>query len=200
LTSDTITYAYNELGQIVSMSPDSGQAISYAFDTLGRLKTITSGANVHTYDYVDNSGMLQKLTRPNGSFTEYQNNDPLKKLTAITNKKSNQDIINSFAFTYNNMDLIGSETITNGEAIDNFVAGTTTYTNNNLNQVTASTSPERSYVYDFDGNLTESYTADGYKLYMTYDAENRMTLAQYMDSNSVVHRTEYVHGGQQLCR
>ncbi len=46
--------------------------------------------------------------------------------------------------------------------------------------------------------MTQGYTPDGYTLTMTYDAENRLKTAEYTDSSSVVHRTEYFYSGDSL--
>ncbi len=196
--NDTIEFRYNELGQIMDMIPQGGQAISYAHDTIGRLQNITSGTNTYTYGYTDLNPLIHSLTRPNGSFTEYEYNDPLKRLTAIINKKSTSEIINSFAYTYNSQDVRGSETITNGTPITSFVEGMTTYDNNNLNQLLSTTSPNRTYIYDDDGNMTQAYTPEGYTLTMSYDAENRLKTAEYTDNGSVIHRTEYSYSGDNL--
>ncbi len=95
-------------------------------------------------------------------------------------------------------DLIWKENITNGEQIDNFVAGTTGYTPNTLNQLVSTSNPNQTFTYDDDGNMTTGFTPEGYALTMTYDAENRMISAQYTDSSLVVHRTEYSYGGDSL--
>ena len=208
LTDDSMLYQYNELGRTKTMTPEGGQTVIYEYDyessdpnikKVRRLLNIRKGSDTFAYGYEDVNPLVRSLTRPNGSFTEYEYNDPLKRLAALINKKSSQELINSFARTYYTAsartDLVETETITNGEAIDNFVAGTKTYTNNNLNQTTATTNPNQTYTYDGDGNMTTGYTPEGYALTMTYDAENRMKSAEYADSNSVVHRTEYTYSG-----
>ena len=196
--NDTIEMRYNALGQTTDLIPQGGQAISYVYDAIGRLTNINPSTSTFTYGYTDVNPLIQSLTRPNGSITEYQYNDPLKRLTDVINKTSTGQIINSFNYEYNNLDLKSKETITNGEAIDNFVEGTTTYTPNNLNQTINSTNPNQPFVYDDDGNMTTGYTPEGYEMTMTYDAENRMKTAEYTDSNSVVHRTEYLYSGFSL--
>lgn len=124
-----------------------------------------------------------------------------KRLEPVTHDDSMNELINSYAYTYYasgaSTDLIQTETITNGEPIDTFVAGTTTYTPNTLNQLSSTTNPNRTYVYDDDGNMTTGFTPEGYTLSMTYDAENRMTSAQYVN-NSITYRTEYSYGGDSL--
>lgn len=210
-TDDTITYQHNGLGDLKTITPQGGQTITYDYDyesadpnikKIGRLVSIQKGTDSFAYGYLDVNPIIQSLTRPNGSKTEYAYNDPLKRLTDVINKTSSNQVINSFNYTYyssgSNTDLIQNETITNGEIVDSFVEGTTTYTPNTLNQTTALTNPNRNFVYDDDGNMTTGYTPEGYALTMTYDAENRMKTAEYTDSSSVVHRTEYAYGGNNL--
>ena len=205
--NDTVEYQYNDLGDLKAIVPESGQTTTYGYDyesadplKIGRLLKVQKGTDTFAYGYDNVNPLIQSLTRPNGSITEYEYDDPLIRLTKVTNKKmpSNQ-VINSFNYTYYTSgvktDLIKNETITNGEPIDNFEVGMTTYTPNNLNQLASTTNPNRTYGYDDDGNMTTGYTPEGYELAMTYDAENRMKTAEYTDSSSDVHRTEYSYNG-----
>jgi RHS repeat-associated protein len=67
-----------------------------------------------------------------------------------------------------------------------------------VNQITDSESPERAYTFDDDGNMTQGYTPEGYVFDATYDAENRLIFLEYTDSGSILHRTEYTYGGDNL--
>ncbi|MFO0753329.1 MAG: cysteine peptidase family C39 domain-containing protein [Thermodesulfovibrionales bacterium] len=196
--NDTLTYQYNELGQMTDMVPQGGQTVSYAYDTIGRLQTVTVGTSTHTYGYTDVNPLIQSLTRPNGSVTQYLYDDPLKRLTDVINKTSTGQVINSYRYTYDDLDLRDSETITNGTPITSLTAGVTTYETNELNQLLSTMNPNRTYIYDEDGNMTQGFTPEGYTMNMTYDAENRLTLAEYTDSSSIVHRTEYQYSGDSL--
>jgi len=205
--SDTITYDYNALNQLTTLTPLLGTAVGYTYDSIGRLKTIkrATDTNSYTYDYVTDtaaSPLVQKLTRPNGSYTTYEYNDQLKKLTGIINRKSNNDLISRYDYTYTNPkhpDLRNSETITGGTEIDNFTAGQTVYNygSNLVNQLQSSTNPARSYAYDNDGNMTTAFTPDGYQMTLVYDAENRLTSAQYTGAG-VLYRTEYDYSADGL--
>jgi len=208
LADNALTYSYNALGHLTSRAPQAGQAISYSYDydagfddiDLGRLKSITTGTNTFTYDYSGVNPLIQKLTRPNGSYTDYEYNDPLKRLTALINKASTGNLINSFAYTYDK-DLIKTETVTNGSIIDNFLEKATSYQPNAVNQLlsaTTSPDPAKVYAYDNDGNMTTGYTPEGYALYMTYDAQNRMKTAEYTDGTGKVNLFEYAYAGTSL--
>ena len=195
---DTITYQYDELGQLKNLIPQGGQIVTYNYDDIGRLTNIQSGTNTYTYGYTGTNPLIQSLTRPNGSITEYIYNDPLKRLTDLVNKTSSLQIINSYAYTYNALDVRSSETITNGTPITSFTEGLITYNYNNLNQLLSSTNPDKTFSHDDDGNMTRGYTPEGYVMNMIYDAENRLISAEYADSQSVVHRTEYFYSGDNL--
>jgi RHS repeat-associated protein len=197
--SDTVTFQYNERGQLKAISTEGTTAVSYLYDSLGRLETVQSGLNSHTYGYTGVNPQVQSLTRPSGSITEYQHNDPLKRLTDVINKESNLQVINSYAYgSYNNLDLRSGETVTNGVAISSFAENMTSYYPNNLNQLLNTTSPVGTFLYDNDGNMEQGYTPEGYVMAMTYDAENRLVSAEYTDNTSVVHRTEYVYSGDHM--
>lgn len=202
-SNDNITYQYDELDRITTLLPQTGQALSYVYDPLGRLKDIQAGTDTFTYNYIGASQLIQSLTRPNGSYTEYQYFDQpnqMKNLKAVINKKSTGDVINRFDYTYDARDLIATEAITNGQIIDNFITGTTTEMPNILNQIMSKTAQgqTKTYVYDNDGNMTTGFTPESYPITMTYDAQNRMTSAQYADGSSVTHRNEYNYAGNNL--
>jgi RHS repeat-associated protein len=206
--NDMITFQYDDLGNITTLTPLAGQPISYYYDydpenpgdpDIGRLKDITAGASTYTYGYTGINTLIQNLTRPNGSFTDYGYNDPLNRLTEIINKNSSGQTItsNSFTYTGTDLDVIDTETVENGDAMT-FTEGITTYDYNNLNQLLSSANPNQAFAYDDDGNMAQGYNPDGYVMTMTYDAENRLTSAEYTDSGNVVHRTEYEYSGDNL--
>jgi RHS repeat-associated protein len=189
----SITFNHKALG----MPSEGGQGLSYTYDTLGRLINIQQNTNTFTYGYTGFNPLVQSLTRPNGTFTEYLYNDPLKRLTDISNKTSADAIINKHVFTYNNLDLIGTETVTTSTPLDSFTAGFKTYDYNKVNQLLTSTNPAESFTYDDDGNMTQGYTPEGYQFTATYDAENRLALLSYNDG-SVNHETKYFYSGDSM--
>jgi RHS repeat-associated protein len=194
----SITFNYDGLNRLTSMTPLKGTQVTYGYnDPLGRLNTITQGNDTFTYSYVGNSTLIGGLLRPNSS-TAYQYNDPLKRLTSVINKNPLNSVISQYDYTYNNLDLKGTETITNGLPIDNLVTDTTNYTPNNLNQIASSTNPARTYGYNSDGNMTTAFTPDGYQMALVYDAENRLTSAQFTDGQGRIHLTNYYYSGDGL--
>ncbi|MCI5212114.1 MAG: RHS repeat protein, partial [Candidatus Electrothrix sp. ATG2] len=83
----TLTYQYDELGRRTGVTPQSGTALSYSYDTLNRLNQIQSNSRSYTYAYNGINPLVQSLTRPNGSSTAYLY-DSLNRLTSIANKTS----------------------------------------------------------------------------------------------------------------
>ncbi|MBI5675440.1 MAG: hypothetical protein HZC48_06420 [Nitrospirae bacterium] len=191
---DSLTYSYDALGRRIGLVPQGGQAISYAYDNLSRLTGIQSGANTYSYSYSNANPLVQTLTRPNGSNTAYQY-DSLDRLTGIANKTSAAAIINQYVYDYNQQDVRSSETITNGNPITSFTNELITYDYNKVNQLLSSTNPNKTFAYDDDGNMTQGYTPEGYVFTAAYDAENRLMSLQYTDNGGVVHKTEYLYGG-----
>ena len=195
----TVQYAYDALSRIITITPSGGTPVAYGYnDPLGRLQAITKGSNTFTYSYVGNSSLINNLSRPGGGTTQYLYNDPLMKLTSVINMNPTSSIFSEYDYTYNNLDLRATETITNGLAITNFVAGTTNYTANQLNQFTSSTNPTVTYAYDNDGNMTNAVTPAGYAMNLAYDEENRLTSASYTDNQSLSHLTNYYYTGDSL--
>jgi len=184
--NDTVTNTWYDNGQMESVQPGGGEKIWLHYDPVGRLEHIKpDNARTFTYTYPTGSPtpLPESLTRPNGSVTTYQF-DNLKRLEAITNKKSDLQLINSDSFTYNSRDMRDSETVTNGTPITNFTANLTTYSYNNVNQLLSTLSPNKAFSYDADGNMTSGYTPDGYQFTATYDGENRLKSLDYNDGTA----------------
>lgn len=208
-TDDTITYTYNDLGQVKTMTPQNGQAITYFYDYdpenpgdvgLGRLKDIDigpSGTNKYTYNYTGVNPLIQSLTRPNGSKSIYSYDALMKRLTEIRNEDSSQAVINRHAFTFNDLDVIDTETIETGTVLDSFTEGLKTYDYNNVNQLLSTTNPSGAFQYDDDGNMTQGYTPDGYQFTAVYDAENRLTSLAYNNGASN-YETKYFYSGDSM--
>lgn len=188
--NDTLTYNYDELGRKISVTPATGNAVSYNWDNINRLTGVQTNTGLYSYTYLGANPLIQTLTRPNGSTTAYQY-DTLNRLSEISNQNSSSAVINQHSYTYNPQDLIAGETITNGNPIASFTDQLTTYDYNKVNQLTRTAAPEKNYTHDNDGNMTQGYTQEGYLFSASYDAENRLKSIEFTDSSAVVHKTEY---------
>jgi YD repeat-containing protein len=188
---DTLTYQYDELNRRTHITPLIGRATVYSYDALGRLTQVQSGTDDFGYTFKSAaSHLVDQLTRPSGSYTNYSYNAN-KQLTTIDNKNSSDVTITSNTFTYNDLDMIGSETLTANDLMAGFEQGLTTYNYNSVNQLLAIDNPSQTFDYDYDGNMINGYTPDGYQYAATYDGENRLISIEYTDSGSVVHKVEF---------
>ena len=189
--NDTINYGYDFLGRRISVTPQSATPLIYIYDDINRLTGVQFDGAEYTYSYPDNrSPLVQSLTRPNTSFTEYQY-DPLNRLTAVINKNSAAEIINSYVYSYNDQDVRATEDATGGLESTGFQEGLTTFDYNEVNQLLRSADPEKLFGYDDDGNMLNGYTPEGFVSTAEYDAEERLTAIQYTDAGAVVHRKEF---------
>jgi RHS repeat-associated protein len=194
LENDLITFQYDNKGRMTGRALEGGQSTTYTYDVLDRLTSIQNGSNGFTYTYSGASPLVRKLTRPNLSFTDYEY-DTIARLTGITNKTSAGAVINQYLYGYNIQDLRSTETITNGIPMTTFYDEAITYNYNNVNQLLSSTSPDRTYAYDEDGNMIKGYTPEGYSFDASYDAENRLIAIQYSDGTGNLFKTEYAYMG-----
>jgi RHS repeat-associated protein len=184
---DTVTYTYDPAGNPLSLAVEGGQNVSYVYDDLNRLNTLTNPAGTFTYNYAGGSSLVQSLTRPNGAnVTYYYYNDPLSRLTEIANRRYDTgQMLSVYDYTYNSQDQVQSETVTGVvSTVMNRPSETNTY--NNVNQFLSKTDASpKSFTYDLDGNLTRGYTPDGYQFTATYDPENRLTSFLYAYTTGV---------------
>jgi YD repeat-containing protein len=194
---DTITYTYDALDRRASMDVQGGTPVSYSYDALGRLATITQGTRTYTLTYQGNSNLIDRLTRPNGSYTTYTN-DALQRLTALGNYKSDDSVINRFEYSYGTDDQRTQETVTNGLPMVALNPGLEEMQVNELNQVTSADNPARTYQYDADGNMTQGYTPAGYVWTASFDGEDRLAGIEYTDAGGILHRTEFAYLGNDL--
>jgi RHS repeat-associated protein len=192
-TDDTITYAFDALGRRTNLLVQGSQPTGYDYDALNRLTAVRVGAQTYAYTYPGASPLVQRLDRPNGSFTAYQY-DGLNRLTGLSNRRSTGDVINEFLYAYNAQDLRASETVSNGLTLT-FTNQHGTYDYNRLNQLLTSAPPSQVFAYDDDGNMTQGYTLNGYVFTAAYDAESRLKSLVYTNGSGVVCSNQYVYRG-----
>jgi RHS repeat-associated protein len=178
LNGDTLTLRYDDKGRKSGYTLEGGQTVAYAYDAFDRLTSLQSAAGTFSFTYTEASTLVQRMTRPNGSYTEYQY-DGMKRLTGLTNRTAADTVINQYLYTYNSKDLRASEAVTNGTPISTLQSGAVTYAYDKANRLLSSTNPARTYDYDNDGNLVKGYVPGGFAFSAAYDAENRLTSIEY---------------------
>jgi RHS repeat-associated protein len=200
----SLAYSYNADGQRTKLVSQDGYIVNYAYDTLGRLKSLTdtTGQSIITYDY-DVVGRLVKETNGNGTTSTYTY-DLRNQLTSIVHKKADNTINSSFIYTYDDLGRRISMTTLEGvfqygyDKTDQLTSvitpgnrtiqyqydeagNRTTVSDNGIStSYTSNNLNEYTgvgndiYTYDKDGNLATK-TANGQSSTYTYDVENRLT-------------------------
>lgn len=106
-SDDTVTYAYDELGRVVSQSIGTGNTSSVVYDALGRVDAVTNVLGLFDYVYEGSTGRVSSLTYPNGQQTtfSYLGQAGLRRLSGIMNRKTSGGVqISHFTYGY---DILG---------------------------------------------------------------------------------------------
>lgn len=190
--SENISYAYDAAGRGVGITAQPGQSTSYTYDNENRLIQVQTGAGNTSYGYSGVNPLPQTLSYPNGSYLTNQY-DSMNRLTLLSNRKSTQQLINQFAYSYGGQDLRDSETVTPAPQAGSFQNQSLTYQHNSLNQVISSAGAGQVFTYDSDGNMVRGYTSDGRLFSANYDAENRLISLFYTNTAGVLCSNAYVY-------
>jgi RHS repeat-associated protein len=165
--SDTTSYQYDTGGRLSKTTLANTAYTDYAYNNRDFVTSVTnkkSDATVissYTYQY-DSAGNPTKMTEANGDYTDY-GYDNVYELTSEVMKDSGGTTIYSISWTYDNVGNRATQTKDGTQ---------TSYTYNNMNQMTAAGSA--SFTYDSNGNTaskTESQATTNY----TWHYENRLT-------------------------
>jgi len=195
--NDSINYAYDALNRLTNMLAIGSQPVTYSYDNLNHLTRVDVGSAIYGYTFSGANPLVQTLGRPNGSYTTYQY-DGLNRLLNLVNNNSSGQAINAFSYTYNSQDLRGSETISNGVFVTSAANQLGTNNFNVLNQVKTSSPTNQVFNYDYDGNMTQGYTPNGFVFAASYDALNRLKAIVYTNGSGVVFSNQYIYRGNNL--
>ncbi len=193
-TDYTVNYAYNALGQLSGLSDSSGPIVTYTYDAAGRLSQQLDGNGTYTkYTYsiwgfvlsvvnyapsgsvnssfvytYNNLGLCTTMTTVDGQWA--YSYDAMGQLTqaVFAPNSTDPDKITAQNLQYF-YDAAGNRT----KSIDNGVV--TTYTVNNRNQYTTTTTAGvvTTYHYDPDGNLVSEAAGSGTTSY-AYNAQEQL--------------------------
>ena len=97
---NTLKYAYNEVGNLVTLTYPDGSLVHYEYDAASQLVKVTDWANrVTLYDYDKNSRLISTL-RPNGTQMTrvYDDAGQLKQQQDIV--VATEEVISQFDFSY----------------------------------------------------------------------------------------------------
>lgn len=186
-----MTYAYDAAGRRTRITwPDAFYA-QYDYDVTGAVTAIrengaTSGAGVlATYAY-NNLGQTTGITRGNGTTTGYVY-DAAGRMTTMNHNMAGSVADVTFGYTWNTAGQLASRTVSNPAYVYAPTTGSTSYVNNDLNQMTSvggtavtydgdqntATALGNSYGYDAAGRLN-SATIGGSGYSFGYDPQGRL--------------------------
>ncbi len=153
-----VEYAYNNANQLINKNFANGISTTMQYDFANRLSNISTGAfqnSSYTYDKEMNRTAIIRSHDP--SLSEQFSYDNGYRLTNYKRGPIGAPLLEN-SYTY---DAVGNRTAAN------LNGSSTTYSINNLNQLTGVNST--SFIFDDRGNLTFDGT-----FHKTYDAENRL--------------------------
>jgi RHS repeat-associated protein len=183
----------------VTADPDQDYAVTYAYDTSGRLSTVTDPSSTYTYGYTTNSNLRHTLTGPvHVATTTYET---YRDVIDIVENKVGTTSISKYDYTVNNLGQ-RTQRANTGSAFG--TTSTDVFAYNAKGEVTGSTNAtipayDRGYSYDDIGNrvgsllagASTSYTANTLNQYTaiasatpTYDADGNQTFAPAGTSSS----------------
>lgn len=173
VNGNVIQYTYDAVGNLSAITYPGNKTVNYAYDAANRLSTVTDWDNRVTFYTYDAANNLMQTTRPDGSVLT-QTYDAANRLTAMNDADANNNVINTYVYTYDADGHVTTESSSNGQI-------TSTITYDVLGRVTGRVDKDSnnnvinqySYSYDAAGNIT-SGTVNNQTVNMTYDANNRL--------------------------
>jgi RHS repeat-associated protein len=155
---DAVSYAYDPAGHVTSLTYPNTKSVTRTFNSMGELASVTDwNGNKTTFAY-DNDGDETAIDYPNG-ITDTSTYNSADQLTGITDTQGSTTVL-GFSYSLNSDGLITSETDTGTPD-----AGTTNYSYNGLNELTAAGSSSYTYSTAKDlttgpGGATQAFNAD----------------------------------------
>lgn len=157
----SIGYSYDLTGNITGITYPDGLNISYTYNQINRLQSVTDAVYTATFTYNELGNIIgQQL--PNGITVDYQYDDSVR-LISLKHLKGNT-VLSGVEYTLDNIGNRLSITDENG--------GITSYTYNQLSQLTKVEYPDNhqvTYTYDPVGNRLSAGGTN-----YSYDSANRL--------------------------
>lgn len=141
----TLQYFFDENGKRQQLTDPFDGNVYYDYDERNRLKNVgqTMEDADATYHYYKN-GLLQQIEQLNGVTSNYAYEG--LRLDSLTHKKSDQTVLNTYTYGYDNNGNILTRGDQNGTS--------DTFTYDELNRVMTSTQFDETYTYNSRGNRT----------------------------------------------
>lgn len=162
--SNVVSYTYDNNNNVTKITYPGSKEVTYVYDPLNRCTKVTDwNGKMTTYTYLTDD-RISKITLPNGTFTEYAY-DAAGRPEGITNKRSNNTVISSYAFTMDNAGNHLSETITEPSilaGLQSISNQTVTYGNYPYNRIQSQGSTN--FIHNTEGSIknkgAEAFTYD----------------------------------------
>jgi RHS repeat-associated protein len=172
--ANTLQYAYNEVGNLVTLTYPDGRQVHYEYDAANRLVKVTDwAARVTTYEY-DQNGRVISTLRPNGTQQSrvYDKAGQLLQLKDIV--IATGDVISQFDFRYDAAGNITQELVSPPPERFQFTTPVNmTYTAANR----LATYNGEAVQFDADGNMTKGPLSGGGLANFVFDSRNRLVAA-----------------------
>ena len=198
---DTLLFGYNTSHQLISLSIQevppgqstavTRQAVSYGYDTQGRLTSVTttldsdtdstSASYTTTYAYQGTTDLISSVTQSDGTTVSYTYNAN-NQIASITTGSGSGSAAQTLSLSYGTQDT----TVTDG------LGNATQYLTNAQGQLTSviapavnGSSPTTTYTYDANGNLLTSTDPNGAVTTYQYDANGNLLSVEDGVGNTV---------------
>ena len=212
----TVSYSYDSLDRLITITDGLGNTINYTYDSSGnRLKEDIKdpqGTLTKTVSYqYDVLGRLYRINSPDGNYSEY-GYDVRGARISIKDPKGN-----STHYQYDGLNrrdevtqpgsistLYGYDTTNHLTSVTDGRGNATTYTFDDKGRVYREVSPDTGttiYTYDAAGNRTSRTDARGVVANYNYDALNRLVLIDFPTDTDTVYTYDSCANGQgRLCQ
>src|SRR5208283_475539 len=150
-TGMSLSYTYDNAGNIATRTNYDNTTMQYAYDGANRLVGEQNTSFLSVSYYYDGAGRLLDRILSNGAKTAYTWDDANRLLT-LTNTSANGSVINSTTYVRDNLGNITIQTDASGTTL----------------------LPDAGYTYDSVGNRL-TMTKNGTTLAYVYDVDNRLT-------------------------
>jgi YD repeat-containing protein len=185
LFTKTVSYSYDGVGNILTLTDPDGQTIAYAYDAAGRLIEATDPAGMMTTIVYDPAGRELETHFPHGVWTA-NSYDDAGRLTNVTTRDAADGILFEYDYTYDPAGQVLS-------VVQNKVITEAAYQYNPAGWLTdadyyAPTVQNLHYTYDLVGNRMIQED-DGNVTSYLYDAEYRVLTQVFPDLSAI----DYFH-------
>ncbi len=174
-----VSYVYDEIGNIISVTDRQGNTTEYTYDRSSRMETVSFEGRTAAYEYDENGN--RKSIDYDGEAEENYTYDKNNRLLELANKKAGGSIISSYSYTY---DRAGRQT----SKTDSY--GKTSYTYDKAGRILKVEAPGKTTAYTYDGAGNRTSQDETYTSEQTVPAVDGTGISEI---KYIVKRSEYVY-------